>query len=93
MEETKKNEVMEVENEVEFEDYDEAETSEGSGKLLVAGAIVAGAVALGAIAKHKCKGKLRDWRIKQLEKAGYQVIEPEVIEADEEVSNEDETEE
>ena len=71
-----KNEVMEMDNEVEVIDTDEVETSDGSGKLVVAGAVIAGAVALGAIAFKKGKGKLRAWQIKRLEKAGYQVIDP-----------------
>lgn len=89
-----KNEVMEtVNDEVEVIDTDEVETGEGIGKLAVAGAVLAGAAALGAIAYKKGKGKLRDWQIRKLEKAGYQVTKPETEEVSEaEIVSDDETE-
>lgn len=76
-----KNEVMETVND------------EGIGKIAVAGAVLAGAAALGAIAYKKGKGKLRDWQIRRLEKAGYQVLKPEVEEVSEEEVSKEESEE
>lgn len=85
MNEEKKIEEMVIEEspiEEVVDTYPENETSSNNGyKKVVVGAVIA-AASLGVLWWSKNRGKLDEWRIKKLEKKGYQVIKPEIVEED-----------
>lgn len=73
---------------------EECESGIGSIALLAVAGVAVGAAAFAIAKKDKIKAKLEERKIKKLEKKGYVVIRPdELVEAEAEVSEEDESEE